>query len=921
MNALSPNSFSVAWREPFGLQGGKDASGVYRDLRGFGQTIAEIVATVPGLRADFATRGTVMINGEPVPRHLWGHVRPKPSRPECPVAVTLHMALGRGGGGGKQVIAVVAAIAVTVLSAGAASGTLGPALGLGSGFAAGTIGAQLLAAGIAIAGSLAIAALTPPPSLGALGATSPNGAADTKQAASISGNMLEAGAPIPRVVGTMKIFPPFACEPVVSIVGDDQYVDAIFCMAGPHRLDDIRVSGSAIAVAENIEYETREGWEDDAPLILITRQGKTVTPNIELTTVAVDPANTAANTLAHQGAPSIDLPIWHGVTSRAAPDELQIHIAVDGPYDLDNFNAPTLVPLRIRFRRKGATTWINGPEFHVSGKKPGQYWASIGLVWQAAPSLPLPPTDRGIVYAFKSVPAQSIAPAMGGWTADSYFSGGAGNDLLSNSTFVTSNVRNVALAADGITLYLDPASFPQDRYEVQLMSGAAVLSSHFTPSTYATSGTIKDLFGYWNDAPTLRPAEAQNKGRKVTVARVISLWNEHPIATTGLALLAIRAKNQSVSDVSILASGYVRDWDGSDWTDWTTTSNPAPHYRDILSGAANIDPLPDDLRDDAGLLAWRSDCADNGYACDFIAEGGRIEDTLSILASCGYARPYESEIWGVTMDRDMAGDPPVQVFTPRNMAGFRWERAFARLPNGFRVNFKDASDDYNDNQVIVYAEGYSGGPDGRLEDVTYDGVTDETRARTRAAFDLAQADLRATFYYGDAAFEHVVARKGDLVGIQHDTLSRVAAAARIRAVTVEAGEITEIELDSEIGIVNEPDMLAVADMLAVPDMLNVGIQSGIMIRRADGTISTHALADATGATRTVTLETPVADTTVEVTTAEGPETYPAIGEGCLAAFGAVSQEYVRLIVSDVKPGGDFGASLTFVDEAPGLVRF
>src|SRR5262252_8701994 len=105
----------VAYRPPFG------SGDLYFKEQLPGANILEIVQGVPNLPANFARDGYVCINGEIVPRERWAFVRPKPSRSEFFVSVTLHVALGNPGGGGnasgrKSIIGLVAAIALIAVT-------------------------------------------------------------------------------------------------------------------------------------------------------------------------------------------------------------------------------------------------------------------------------------------------------------------------------------------------------------------------------------------------------------------------------------------------------------------------------------------------------------------------------------------------------------------------------------------------------------------------------------------------------------------------------------------------------------------------------------------------------------------------------------------------------------------------------------
>lgn len=117
-----------------------------------GRTVTEIVRAAPGVPDWFWLTGEVRINGHRVAREQWGFVRPKLSRPDRPIIITLHPVYHGGGGGGstKNIVTTVAAIALiagaTLVSGGllgpAAAGTIGTGL-FGSAFLAGATGVPL----------------------------------------------------------------------------------------------------------------------------------------------------------------------------------------------------------------------------------------------------------------------------------------------------------------------------------------------------------------------------------------------------------------------------------------------------------------------------------------------------------------------------------------------------------------------------------------------------------------------------------------------------------------------------------------------------------------------------------------------------------------------------------------------------------
>ncbi len=348
----------------------------------------------------------------------------------------------------------------------------------------------------------------------------------------------------------------------------------------------------------------------------------------------------------------------------------------------------------------------------------------------------------------------------------------------------------------------------------------------------------------------------------------------------------------------------MRDWDGTDWRDWVVTSNPAPHYRDALAGWQNLDPVPLEVIDDAGLVSWRTACTALGYEINALIEDATVDDVTRIIASCGYAKPYMSEIWGVVRDLDRSAETPVQVFTPRNSSGFQWTKAFAKLPEGFRVNFRDITRDFDTHQVTVFRPGVSSDT-GRLEQVTYEGLITEAEVRARAEYDLAQLDQRSVFYSLKAPAEAIICRRGDLVGVQHDALEVYSGSARVIDITYGgAGNITKLKLDGAVPVRNNADFLSSADILAETDILALGAQTGALIRRsASNTL--HSLAGTTGDTDELIFTPNISPTGISI--------------GTLVSVGPLSREVKRLVVFAIEPEEDLTATITMVDEAPGVV--
>jgi hypothetical protein len=910
---------ALVWpRRPFAI-GDRD---VFRDVRPAGQTIAEMLASVPGLPWErFQRHGRVVVTDGTseweVPRELWVRCRPRADR-DITVVLQIPLQGGGGGGGGKGIFRIIASIALLAVVT-IASGGFGAGIG-GGFFAAGSVSAQILGAAVGVVGSLAIAALTPPP----VAPKSQEGlSGDRDRSASASGNVLTAGGTIPRPIGTMTMYPPFAGQPLIEIVSfAEEQAECVLALAGPCKLDDIRIAGTPIAEAEDLEYEVREGWPNDPPLTLITRQARQEGPNIEMSGFLTDPDQDG---LIQPGKdPDKCVPIFHGLGSRDAADEVHIDVGFGGGImNLGDQEKKTAIAFRMRIRRRGDEAWRNLPEIVVRGAKGDVKRVSLRLMWSAPPRrFPIPPASRGCYLAYKWVSGQTMHPVTGEWAADPHFSAGAGNDVLMTDTMGTSSVRNVALYEEKAEFYLDPAVFLKGRYEIEVKRSSAFDIEDWNSGGHQLHGDSRDLFFWRTQGDGPNPPEAQNDRRlTVQLARIASIWQEPIVSRPGLALIAIRGRARRLEQISVRASGYVPDYDpvAGTWSNWSTPSHPVAAFRWLLTGSLNADPLPEELVHDVGLIAWRERCIAAGRECHMIADGESADDLLMVLASCGFARPWRSEKWGVIEDRSRSEDGPVQMFNPRNLSGFRFEKAFAKLPHGFLVTFQDAAAEYADEQIVVYADGYDETNATTLETVTYQGLTTEAAVRERAAFDLKQARLRATFSYGEADIEALVASRGDIVAVQHDILDRYSGSARVKDVLLdeETGEVIGLHLDSAVPVNTVPDfdVFDFADVFDVEDVFTQERLSGVAVRLKNGTVITREVYGDAAETDHVFFQEPM--TAPGTVTLRGQEV-ELLGRDCLVQVGSLSREVARMIVADVKPKDDLTATLTLVDEAPEL---
>jgi len=217
------------------------------------------------------TDGAMTADPVMVPRDRWARVRPKAG-----AVVTLRVAPGKGGGGGKNPLRTILTIAVV-----AAALVLGPAVGAAMGLPTEAVifgqtinlAAAIGGAAITLVGNLIVNAIAPPPRP-KLAELSIGGAQSrTSPTLAITGTQNRANryGPVPRVYGRHRVFPVLAAHPHTEVEGDAQYLRMLFDFGyGPLELSDLRIGAIPLAQFEGVETEIRQGYASDAPITLYT---------------------------------------------------------------------------------------------------------------------------------------------------------------------------------------------------------------------------------------------------------------------------------------------------------------------------------------------------------------------------------------------------------------------------------------------------------------------------------------------------------------------------------------------------------------------------------------------------------------------------------------------------------------------------
>ena len=649
-----------------------------------GSSISDMIRiALPGLNeSDFGLLRVSLVNNRgmmPVSRECWSVTKPKDGTRVVirivPAKDPLRAVL--------MVVVSVAAIAIGQL-------WVAPYLtGLGLSTTAVGIGTALFTAGLTALGALLINALIPP-------AKSP----DRKNSYQLSGwknRVPSAQDVVPWIAGKHRYAPPFAATSYTEIVGDHQYIRALFTFGyGPVLLSDFRLGDTSLDEYDEVEIEVREGREDDEPITLYPRQVIEEGVSVELVrpfprdddgeilkTEETEETPIVRQTAANTSAVAVILAFQGGLFS------------VD-----DNGNYKSLsVKIRIRQRPYGAATWTTVTTLTITAKKSEAF--------------------------FRQYP----------W------------DLPSRG-----------------------------RYEIEV--------TRMTDERTSTQLSDRCFFA---GLQSIRPEYPINFAK--------------PIALVALRIKATYQLNGNLDNFNALAQREMPIYSGDTWF-LGVGSNPASAYVLALRGNHNPFPASDGEIDYESAADWYAFCESKGLKFDYVFEEAvSFGDMLTTICRAGRATPrHDGTQWTVVVDRPT--DTVIDHLSPRNSSDFSWHRVYFDPPDAFRVDFRDATNDYEPATRIVPWPGFVGTPD-VTEELPMPGKTDPdeiwVEARRRAYELLYRPDSYSAIQSGAAR----VATRGDLVMGSYDVIARTQVSTRVKSVSdylIELDEQVTMEAGQSYGI-------------------------------------------------------------------------------------------------------------------------
>lgn len=742
---------------------------------------------------------------------------------------TVYVRVMAHGGSGGKILRTVLSIAIAVAAIYFAPVLAGTGVA-GASMAGMTLGAQvgtaIVATGITLLGNMALNALIPPQQ-----PTSPDFGSMSAPRYQLTGtqNRFEPYANIPRVFGKRRMYPLMAARPYSEVQGNDEYLRIALVVGwGPLRITDLRIGETPLSAYEGVQVETREGWSNDPALTLFTR---TVTEQ-QFTVLLAPPAIEYFNYCTGQ---------WQ--TARPSDQCREV-------YGTDQQGESVL--LSAEQTRTNEAPWTTRT------------------------------TDTNTNEIILDITFPSGL---------AFFNENGGRDSISVTFEVQYRQAGVGGYVSPTWLNATEAGFNNP--------GLITVTGNDTSAVRASGRFNPGGTAQWEVRVRKTTEERGNRYVEAAFWTVLrSVQPSNPIRQQGLALIAIRMKasgqlNGVPQSINCIVESYLPVYNGTSWS-YEISRNPAWAYAHLLRSRGPETMIEDSRIDLPAIQDWAAACAANAFnateprwSFDGVIEGGSVFGALRQIAAHARAS-FTIRDGKYSVVREVQQTVPVQHITPRNSSGYQGKKDFLDYPHALRVQFVNAAANFQEDEVIVYDDGYSAANANKFETLELPGCTSSTQAWREGRYILAAGRLRPEEHVISMDIESVRCTQGDLVRFAHDAISIGLASTRIRTMSLNAGAISVIFLEDAI-------------------QFEVGKTYALRIRNAFGASFVVSIANPGNA-----LTDQVTVTSVVGYVGSG------IRDGDLVMFGESSLESAPMIVKRIENGPEFTARITLVDAQTGI---
>lgn len=379
------------------------------------------------------------------------------------------------------------------------------------------------------------------------------------------------------------------------------------------------------------------------------------------------------------------------------------------------------------------------------------------------------------------------------------------------------------------------------------------------PESGTTNNTtyVKFIHSYCYDK-ALSNAEGDFVPERILEARIASMST-----LLGLHIQATKANEDKLDFIQVITSGLAKTWNGEAWSETkSVTSNPASWLLEVLTSAAHSASAMDESEIDlAAFGAWYEYCAENVLNINYVVTDGTPKlNLIEIILNAGRAETYRDPSTGklsVAFDCIQDDDSSVPVLSEQNLVSFNWQKDLKRKPDGYKITFINAQEEYREDSIILMYVRYrtidgvqvdlwkypeKRDPESVIEELNATGITSFTEAFNFGLYTMRCYNLRpktVSALAGPYAFNFKPYQK---LLVQHPTIKKGLGSSEIKAVITDENEkVTGAELYTPLDL---------------PQIENVHYYCIITVIRADGIMNVSAEISSRGHVREIEFVTP-----------------------------------------------------------------
>lgn len=828
---------------------------------------------------------SIYVAGNQINREYWNRVRPKPG-----AQVVIEVLPGNTGGQrGKSPLRTFLLIAV-VAAAFAIPAALPTALTgttlIGTGATALTVG-KLISAGITVAGGILVNAIAPPPTPKTDqlqgGSQTTTRDSPTLFVSGTRNQALPFGV-VPRVLGRRRMTPNYGALPATDIEGDQQYLRAHFDFGyGPLQFEELKIGETPIENFDEVEYEIRQGYPDDAPLTLYPEPILEESFNVILKNSEPETIRRSENNADEL---SVDCTWFRGLIQLG-----------DSPGE----RYPRTVDVAVRYKLVGTSQWLGAEQSFGARTSPALAPEAEGRIRDDMVTI-----DRGsgdiVIFRGSSVTAgeQPPVPKPSAYLVPLAQVRRSGTDPITDADITDARQPNCPCFNPKNDFTVTATMPASDSVKVGSGTLRQLQVSASAKSTSAVRRSIrwgvprgqydvslKRLTPDLGDTEIEQRAFDETTFSALRTVRQVPVTNtDHPTAQIALRIKATEELNGTVDSLNAVVTSILPAWNGSTWVE-QPTRDPAAMFREVLTGPANARRVTVDRLMLSRLQEWSDFCKLKQIKYDMIIDfRDTVPQLLRDITGIGRASlTLEGNQYSVVIDKEK---PVITgMFTPRNSREFQAKKPFAKLPEGFRVKFFNEEVGYQPDERLVFREGFDETNATLYEVLDLAEVTDPAQAARYGLYRFSDLVHRSMEYSLTTNPEYLAVKRGARVALSYDIISTGIASGRIKILATNAGgDIVSMTSDEALEV-------------------RFGVDLGIVVRYSDNAqelIPVEPVAEGEY-THTLIFKTPIPS--------------PAkIAVGDLFQYGIVGSINRDVLLHSIEPRALQEAKLTFKNYAP-----